>query len=494
MLDLVWPPLAAFLLAVALTYLVRPIALMAGVVAVPKEDRWHRGRIPLLGGVAIVGAVLIVAALLPPLPVQAWTLVGGASVLALAGLVDDLRPLNPQAKFLVQLVITSVLVTAGLRLSITGYAALDQIITLVWLVGVSNAFNLLDNMDGLAAGIGLIAAAFRCYFFLRGRQPGRRLAGRRPGRRPGRVPALQLPAGVGVHGRHRQPLHRADGRRPERDGAVSVQPRHGGGAAAAGAPAARAALRHRLCHRGPDLAGRSVAQGGRDHTSHRLVALGLSERGAVLALWAMALVSGVVGLLSYRYGLPYTATLVGLLLAGFVVLAAKLGLQRVYPERHPASGMVRVVADFQFKKQVATVALDAALVALAYYSAYLLRFEGALDAELPLFANSLLIVLPCHVLMLGLFKTYQDSWRHGGLRDLLSLVGAATAGVALSMLVVLAALPLRELLAGGVRDPLAAGGAFLPPAGCCFGPSVSCCRARGATARARSSTGPAPAA
>ena len=206
------------------------------------------------------------------------------------------------------------------------------------------------------------------------------------------------------------------------------------------------------------MAGRSVAQGGRDHTSHRLVALGMSERGAVLALYAMALASGGVAVLSYRYGLPYTATLVALLVAGLGVLAAKLGLQRVYPERNTTSGMVRVLADFKFKKQVATVAIDAALVVIAYYSAYVLRFEGALDANLPMFASSLLIVLPCHALMLGVFRTYQDSWRHAGLRDLLSLLGAVTAGVALSVLVVLGAVPLRELFARRLRDPLAAPG------------------------------------
>jgi UDP-GlcNAc:undecaprenyl-phosphate GlcNAc-1-phosphate transferase len=186
------------------------------------------------------------------------------------------------------------------------------------------------------------------------------------------------------------------------------------------------------------LAGRSVAQGGRDHTSHRLVAMGMSERGAVLTLWAMALGSGLVAVLSYRYGLPYTATLVGLLLAGLVVFGARLGLLRVYPERRQSTGVVRVVADFQFKKQVATVAIDAVLVALAYYSAYILRFESTLGQELPLFADSLLIVLASHVLMLGLFRTYQDSWRHAGLRDLVNLVGATTTGVAVAVLAVLA--------------------------------------------------------
>ena len=51
----------------------------------------------------------------------------------------------------------------GVRLTVTGVSAIDPLVTLAWIVGVTNAFNLLDNMDGLAAGIGLIAAGFRCY-------------------------------------------------------------------------------------------------------------------------------------------------------------------------------------------------------------------------------------------------------------------------------------------------------------------------------------------
>ena len=438
MFALLWPPLAAFLLAVVFTRLVRPVALMTGAVAVPKEDRWHRGRIPLLGGVAIVGAVLTVAVLLPPLPTQAWMLLGGAAALAVVGLIDDLRPLPPQAKFLLQLVITSVLVAAGLRLTRTGYSAVDQILTLVWLVGVSNAFNLLDNMDGLAAGIGLIAAAFRCYFFLvDGNIEGAGLAGALAGALAGFLLYNFQPASVFMGD----------------TGSLFIGLMVGGLNVIGDWPYSRGTVAVLLLPVmlllvplfdtafvtvARTMAGRSVAQGGRDHTSHRLVALGMSERGAVLALYAMALASGAVAVLSYRYGLPYTATLAALLVAGLGVLTAKLALQRVYPERNTNSGMVRVLADFKFKKQVATVAIDAALVVIAYYSAYVLRFEGALDANLPMFASSLLIVLPCHALMLGLFRTYQDSWRHAGLRDLLSLLGAVTAGVALSVLVVLA--------------------------------------------------------
>jgi len=435
MTDLWWPPLAAFLLSIALTFAVRPVAHMVGAVATPKADRWHRGTIPLLGGVAIAGAVLIVVPLLPPLSWSAWALVAGAAMLAFTGLVDDFRPLRPQVKFLIQVIVTATVVAGGVTLRLTGVAPIDQLLTVVWLVGVTNAFNLLDNMDGLAAGIGLIAAGFRCYFFLLdGNLEGAWLAATLGGALAGFLLFNFQPASIFMGD----------------TGSLFIGMLVGGlnvmGPYAYSRGTVAVLMLPVLLLLVPifdtlfvsvarTLAGRSIAQGGRDHTSHRLVTLGLSERGAVLALWGMAFGSGLVAVLSYRYGLPYTATLVGLLLAGLLVLGVKLGLQRVYPPSQDP-GSFLVVTDFLYKKQVATIVIDAALVALAYYSAYLLRFEGSLEAELPVFSQSLLIVLVAHVVMLGVFGTYQDSWRHSGIRDLVKLAAATTAGTAAAMLVV----------------------------------------------------------
>jgi len=436
MSDLWWPPLAAFLLSVALTFVVRPAARMVGAVATPKEDRWHRGTIPLLGGVSIAGAVLVVVPLLPSLSWSAWALVGGAGALALVGLLDDFRPLRPQVKFLVQVIVTGVVVAGGVVITVTGIAPVDQLLTLVWLVGVTNAFNLLDNMDGLAAGIGLIAAGFRCYFFvLDGNAEGAWLAATLCGALAGFLVFNFQPASIFMGDTGSLFIGMLVGGL----NVIGPYPYNRGTVAVLALPVlvllvpifdtlfVTIARTH---------AGRSIAQGGRDHTSHRLVSLGMSERGAVLALWSMAFGSGIVAVLSYRHGLPYTATLVGLLLAGLAVLGVKLGLQRVYP-RTRDDGAIRVVADFHYKKQVATVALDAGLVALAYYSAYLLRFEGTLEAELPVFSSSLLIILVTHVVMLGSFGIYQDSWRHSGIRDLVKLAAATAAGTAAAMLVVL---------------------------------------------------------
>jgi UDP-GlcNAc:undecaprenyl-phosphate GlcNAc-1-phosphate transferase len=177
-------------------------------------------------------------------------------------------------------------------------------------------------------------------------------------------------------------------------------------------------------------------RGGRDHASHRLVASAV-ERGAVLMLWGIAALSGVVAMLSYRYGLSYTVTLVGLLVVGVLVLATQLGRLRVYPDAATElPRFVAALADFQYKRQVATVAIDTALIVMAYYSAYLLRFEGHLEPELPVFTRSLLIVLGCQLAALALFRTYQDLWRYAGLHDLVNLLKASTVGTAAAVLAI----------------------------------------------------------
>lgn len=437
MIALVWPALYAFALAVLLTAVIRPVALKAGVVAVPKADRWHRQRIPLLGGLAIAGAVVLTAAIVPGLTRQSWALIAAGSVLAAVGLLDDLRPIRPQTKLIAQLVVASAVAGSGLTLGLTQTAALDQLMTVVWLVGLSNAFNLLDNMDGLAAGIGLIAAVFRAVFFLQdGNLEGALLAAIIGGALAGFLLFNFQPASIFMGD----------------TGSLFVGLMVGGlsvlGPYAYSRGTFSVVVLPVLLLLVPifdtafvtvarTLAGRSVAQGGRDHTSHRLVALGLSERGAVIMLWAIAVLSGMVAVLSYRYGLSYTVTLVGLLMVGVLVLAAQLGRLRVYIEgAEEPPRFALALADFKFKRQVATVVVDALLIVMAYYTAYLLRFEGRLAVELPIFARSFLIVLVCQLAALALFKTYQDLWRYAGLHDLMNLVKASSVGTAAAVIAI----------------------------------------------------------
>ena len=219
MLELVWPPLAAFLLAVVLTYLVRPVALMAGVVAVPKEDRWHRGRIPLLGGVAIVGAVLIgrgAAAAAPGPgvdPARRRGRAGGGrpgrrpAAAASAGQVpapagDHVgagrrRPAADQDRLFGRS-------TRSSPWSGWSASAMPSTCSTTW-----------TAWPPASASSPRPSAATSSWWTATWQGA---VAGRRAGRGAGRLPALQLSAGLGLHGRHRQSLHRPDGRRAQRDG------------------------------------------------------------------------------------------------------------------------------------------------------------------------------------------------------------------------------------------------------------------------------------
>ena len=158
--------LLAFALAVAFTLAVRRLATATGAVAEPSPSRWHGKPVPLLGGVAIAASIWVVALARPAWSWSVWALLAGASVMLLVGVLDDVRPLKPQSKFIAQILVASAMATLGLQLRLTGFASLDVLVTLVWFVAITNALNLLDNMDGLAAGVAAITVGFRLAFFM----------------------------------------------------------------------------------------------------------------------------------------------------------------------------------------------------------------------------------------------------------------------------------------------------------------------------------------
>src|ERR671931_373786 len=135
------------------------------VVAEPRGDRWHERQTPLLGGVGLfagllvgVGAALAADALEPSK--ELFGILGGCAIVFAAGLADDLRALPPLAKIASQVAAAALVVATGLQVQIVGNDVLATAIALLWLVGMTNAFNLLDNMDGLAATMAAIACAY----------------------------------------------------------------------------------------------------------------------------------------------------------------------------------------------------------------------------------------------------------------------------------------------------------------------------------------------
>jgi UDP-GlcNAc:undecaprenyl-phosphate/decaprenyl-phosphate GlcNAc-1-phosphate transferase len=152
------PFLVSLVLALAIVPLCRAAALRFGFVARPRKDRWHQRNVALFGGLGIAVVVFASAAgfgLASQLPVLLIT----AALMCATGLADDVLHLKPATKLIAQLALASVLLQFGYRLNWFESMTLDALLTLVWVVGLSNAFNLVDNMDGLCAGISLIAGA-----------------------------------------------------------------------------------------------------------------------------------------------------------------------------------------------------------------------------------------------------------------------------------------------------------------------------------------------
>jgi UDP-GlcNAc:undecaprenyl-phosphate GlcNAc-1-phosphate transferase len=164
---------SAFLTALVLTPLLRDLFVRFGFVDAPDGKRKvHSKAIPRVGGIAIIAAYLVslgtlmLAGLHGSSFVRAdlslmWQLAPAAGLIFLVGLLDDLFALKPYQKLAVQFLAAGLAVLAGLRIHFVHYHALEPWlevpVTLFWLVFCTNAFNLIDGMDGLAAGVGLFA-------------------------------------------------------------------------------------------------------------------------------------------------------------------------------------------------------------------------------------------------------------------------------------------------------------------------------------------------
>src|SRR3954470_18436035 len=157
---------AAAILSIVCTFAVRAFAVRRGIVAKPKSDRWHKRPTAMLGGVAIFIATAAIYFMLVPYTRESLVVFGGSAFLFAVGLLDDILSIRPYQKLIGQLIGAGILVLSGLKLPLTGFEIIDIWITVFWVIGITNAINLLDNMDGLATGIAAIASAFLTFNFV----------------------------------------------------------------------------------------------------------------------------------------------------------------------------------------------------------------------------------------------------------------------------------------------------------------------------------------
>ena len=153
---------SALVMAAGATPVARHLALRLGIIDQPNARKLHLDPIPLLGGIAIYGA-FIAALLLFGNRFRLQELLSilvGASLMSFLGVWDDRRSLSPLFKLVGQILAASILVFTGVRIGTFPWEWVNILVTLGWVVVITNAMNLLDNMDGLSGGIGATAAVF----------------------------------------------------------------------------------------------------------------------------------------------------------------------------------------------------------------------------------------------------------------------------------------------------------------------------------------------
>jgi len=433
--------------AVAMGAVVRRVAPVVGAVVPPRPDRWSSASTPTMGGIAIaIGTIagFILVGLASPTAASAssawaWVLLA-ALAMFVVGFYDDRLQLSPIAKLVASLVIGAFLVFA--LAGAEPDSALPPTYTLigtVWFAGLCHAMNLLDNMDGLATGVAIIATAFLAALLspllgpmlatllvaLAGALVGF-LFWNRPRARLFMGDCGSLFIGAMLAGSSLVPIFNA------RVAFVS--------------PAVLVVLilvvplfdtAFVLVLR--RLAGRKASKGGTDHVSHRLVSLGFSERSAVRILYLFGLVGGLSAWGIQKWSavepmMPFVA------LFGVIVILIGIYLARVpaYNAQDfialQKSSFAPFLKDLAFRWHAGQVMLDLVLITVCYYVAYRLRFEGnSLDPFLQYFLSTLPIVLGCKLMALLGSGLYQRSWDTFGLRDLTTVVRGVGIGSLLTV-------------------------------------------------------------
>ena len=297
---------STLILAFGATPVARRTARRLGVVDQPSQRKLHVVATPLLGGVAVYLAFIVALLLLGNRFYfnQMAGIVLGATMVSFLGLWDDRFGMSPWVKLAGQILAGSVMLVSNVRISFLPWPWVNAAATLLWMVVITNAFNLLDNMDGLSGGVALIAGRL-LLALCRDQQtvPGRRVSCR-PHRCLRGIHSLQFQPGQHLHGRHGQPV-----------------PRFYSGCGWHQAPVPG---QFGLCHLDGATSGvrltsfdtslvivsrlrrglNPLTTPGKDHVSHRLARVTNSPREAVLICYLLACACGVVATFVTEASIP----------------------------------------------------------------------------------------------------------------------------------------------------------------------------------------------
>lgn len=303
---------AALIIGLLITPLFGKLSMKLGIIDYPSRRRFHLTSMPMLGGLAIASTFIIVLLIISrgKPGTQLAAIMASSVLLLILGLIDDINSISPPVKLGGQFVAGIILIAGGLQVRMSGVPVIDYVLTFIWVAGIVNCLNLLDNIDGLAGGTSAIAG---CFFFIAALMTGKaELA----------VAAAVFTGsclGFLFHNFHPASIFSGDA------GSMFM----GGILAAFGMSFMEQG--NIVSHLYPGVilgmlifdtglvtvmrirSSTSITQGGKDHTSHRLCYLGMSVQGAVTTIFIACALFGFAGVsmisLSKAYAILLTLAL-----------------------------------------------------------------------------------------------------------------------------------------------------------------------------------------
>jgi UDP-GlcNAc:undecaprenyl-phosphate GlcNAc-1-phosphate transferase len=433
--------ITAVLLGAALTFAVRSFAQRNGYVAKPKSDRWHKQPTAMYGGVAIFVTTVSLYLLFVPKTYESNVIIAASTFLFVVGFLDDAIGIKPYQKLIGQLIGAAMIVGLGLKLPLTGFELVDIGITVFWLVGITNAVNLLDNMDGLAAGIAAIAATTLAFGFASSGQTAELL-----------FISVFIGALLGflIFNFNPASIFMGD------CGSMFI-----GFLLASSVMLSQSGGRSRgiltilavpvlilfvpifdttLVTIIRKVRGRKASVGGRDHTSHRLVALGLSERRAVLMIYGFAAAAGLLAIFVGRLETTQSFALIAIFTIVLSFIGVYLSKVRVYDEREEQlasenNAVFAFLVDVSYKRRIFEVILDVFLITLSYYFAYLFVLgPSGIQANWDLFISTLPLLIVIKLFAFLIAGVYRGIWRYTSVADLITFGKGVVLGSVLCVL------------------------------------------------------------
>ncbi|HQR65935.1 MAG TPA: hypothetical protein PLB02_00915 [Thermoanaerobaculia bacterium] len=445
------PAVATGVLSFLLTPFAKRIARAVGAIDQPDPRKVHLKPTPRMGGLSVIAAVGAVLGLscLTDWPMPRWApneLCAGLGLgilpILFVSIWDDIRPLRAVPKFAAQAVGALIAAWMGVTLEPTVHLLGQPVqlgifsipISILWLVGVTNAFNIIDGLDGLSAGMALISAASLSGVFLLSGQKGMAAASLvLAGALVGFLPYNFYPAKIFL----------GDTGSAAVGFCLACFALRGGATLSAGfatllpvfvlgLPVAETliSIARRVVRRFEQSGANGVFEADRNHIHHRLLALGIDHRKAVFILYGVGLVLAGTGLLSVLVSTKETGLLlVALLVAGFVGMA-RLGYDEFALIRR---GLVlRFYETPVLKRSLFVVFVDICLVCLAVYGTMGLRYDDwELGPNRPMAFMLVALLAPVTVATFWSFGLYRGAWRLASVDDFLraSWAAVAAAGV-----------------------------------------------------------------